>query len=385
MWYIILYTCSCTVYTYSITVSTLHSKTSQSNIVLEYSGPQGPPGRQGIDGSRGPRGAQGPPGPPGPPGITTLNSNVERLIKTELYYKLKDIIVEELNNRSNTQGTTSCNPSKGSTRGNPAESCADIPVGRPDGLYWIRNQTDNNVSRMYCYLRGHPHCGEGVWMRTGYFNMSERGVCPQPLQRFQANEQWYCRRNVERGCTSVYFNSYRHNYTEVCGMIEAYQYGARHAFYHSTASSTPDDINYVYGISITHQRSPRTHLWTYAVGLNANSTNSGWRRNNCPCTRLGTTVTLPNFIQNDYYCDSGNPSGSDWPRRYHLYPDQLWDSSGASCELGSTCCDNPDQPWFKKKLGKTISDDVEMRWCDWNGAFSRATATRSVKLYIRVA
>ena len=384
MWFIILYMCSYSIYTYGITVSTLYSKTSQSNIALEYSGPQGPPGRQGIDGSRGPRGAQGPPGPPGPPGITTLDSNVERLIKTELYYKLKDIIVEELNNRSNIPGITKCNPTIGYTRGNPAESCADIPVGRPDGLYWIRNQTDNNVSRVYCYLNGHPHCGEGVWMRTGYFNMSERDVCPQPLQRFQANEQWYCRRNVQGGCTSVYFNSYGHNYTEVCGMVEAYQYGPPSGFYYSKASSTPDTINYVYGISITHGRSPRSHLWTYAVGLNANPTDSRWLRNNCPCTRLGTTVTLPNFIQNDYYCDSGNPSGNNYIT-YHLYPDQLWDSSGASCALGSTCCDNCDQPWFKKKLGKTISDDVEMRWCQHDNNWDEATATRSVELYIRVA
>ena len=345
-----------------------------------FSGLQGPPGRQGVEGSRGP---QGPRGPPGPPGVTTLDSNVEQRIKTELYYKLKDIIVEELNNRSNTPETTRCNSRKGYTRGNPAESCADIPAGRYDGLYWIR-KTDNTVSRVYCYLSGHPHCGEGVWMRTGYFNMSERDVCPQPLQRIQANGKWYCRRNVRRGCTSVYFNSYGHNYTEVCGMVKAYQYGSTDAFAHSRASSTPDTINYVYGISITHGRSPRNHLWTYAAGLYANPTDSGYRGSNCPCTKLGTTVTLPNFIQNDYYCDSGNPVGNSYNNNY-LYNDQLWDSSGASCVSGSTCCDNPDQPWFKKKLGKTISDDVEMRRCQHNNHWGEATATRSVELYIRVA
>ena len=374
-----------------------------------FSGVQGPPGRQGVEGSRGP---QGPRGPSGPPGITTLDSNVEQRIKTELYYKLKDIIVEELNNRSNTPGTTrmdpiigntrenaskscadnrsntpettSCISRKGYTKGNPAENCADITEGRYDGLYWIRNQTDNNVSRVYCYLSGHPHCGEGVWMRTGYFNMSERYVCPQPLRRFQANRKWYCSRNVQGGCTSVYFNSYGHNYTEVCGMIEAYQYGAPNGFYRSRASSTPDTINYVYGISITHGRLPRNHLWTYAVGLHANPAFNHTRRNNCPCTGLGTTATLPNFIQNDYYCDSGNPTKAGYIDG-KLYPDQLWDSSGASCALGSTCCDNPDQPWFKKKLGKTSSDDVEMRWCQHDNYWGEATATRSVEMYIRVA
>ena len=289
--------------------------------------------------------------------------------------------MEELNNRSNTPGTTRCNPTIGYTRGNAAESCADIPVGRPDGLYWIRNQTDNNVSRVYCYLNGHPHCGEGVWMRTGYFNMSERDVCPQPLQRFQANGMWYCRRDVHGDCTSVYFNSYGHHYTEVCGMVEAFQYGPLHAFYYAKVSSTPDDNKYVEGISITHGRSPRHHVWTYAVGRNANPTHTPTYH--CPCTRIGTTARIPNFIQNDYYCDSGNPTGNSYFNN-KLHPDQLWDSSGASCALGSTCCDNPDQPWFKKKLGKASCDDVEMRWCS-RGSFNRATATRSMELYIRVA
>ena len=346
-----------------------------------FSGVQGPPGRQGIEGSRGP---QGPRGPPGPPGITTLDSNVEQHIKTELYYKLKDIIVEELNNRSNTPGTTSCNPTIGYTGENPAYNCADISPRKPDGLYWIINQSDNKVSRVYCYLNGHPHCGEGVWMRTGYFNMGERDVCPQPLRRFRANGKWYCSRNVQRGCASVYFNSYGHKYTEVCGMIEAYQYGRTRAFAGSSASSTIND-QYIYGgISISHGRSSRSHLWTYAVGLYANQTDSRYRESNCPCTSLGTTATLPNFIQNDYYCDSGNPSGNSFIHN-HLYPDQLWDSSGASCVSGSTCCDNPNQPWFKKKLGKTISDDVEMRWCQHDDHWGTAIATRSVELYIRVA
>ena len=216
-------------------------------------------------------------------------------------------------------------------------------------------------------------------MRTGYFNTSKGVGCPQPLRSFQANEQRYCRRNVQ-GCTSVYFNSYGHKYTEVCGMVEAYQYGSTDAFSGSSASLTIND-RYIYGgISISHGRSSRSHLWTYAVGLNANPTDSRYRESNCPCTSLGTTATLPNFIQNDYYCDSGNPSGNRYSER-HLYPDQLWDSS---CALGSTCCDNPDQPWFKKKLGKTISDDVEMRWCQHDG-WQEATATRSVEMYIRVA
>ena len=129
---------------------------------------------------------------------------------------------------------------------------------------------------------------------------------------------------------------------------------------HSTASKTPDDL-YADGISITHGSSPRSHLWTYVVGLNANPDNN-YPHAQCPCTVLGTSTTLPNFLASDYYCDSVNPSRNSH-KDGHLYPDRLWDNSGPSCVSGSTCCDNPDQPWFKKTLTQPANEDVEMRWC----------------------
>ena len=343
-----------------------------------FTGLQGPPGRQGVDGSPGP---QGPPGTIGPPGTTTLDSNVEHRIKSELYHYLDNQIDKQI------AQTVNINNKQGLSYGNPADSCLQVLHNNPqaqDGHYWIRDHNNNSTNKIYCYLCGHPQCGDGVWMRMGYFNMGQRLTdCPRPLQRFQANGKWYCRRNVPQGCTSVNFNSYGHKYTEVCGMIEAYQYGPLSAFYYSSASSTLED-RYVFGISITRGQPPRSHIWTYAVGLNANPTNSGWRKNNCPCTKLGTTATLPNFLQNDYYCDSGNPSGNSFINS-HLYPDQLWDNSGHSCVSGSTCCHNPNQPWFKKKLGQTTNDDVEFRWCMPDNGWSMVTATRSVELYIRVA
>ena len=52
---------------------------------------------------------------------------------------------------------------------------------------------------------------------------------------------------------------------------------------------------------------------------------------------------------------------------------------------GSTCCDNPDHPWFKKKLAQPASEDVEMRWCGNDNRSNEATATTRVELYVRVA
>ena len=152
-------------------------------------------------------------------------------------------------------------------------------------------------------------------------------------------------------------------------------------FVHSSASKTPDDL-YAEGVAITHGSSPRCHLWTYAVGLNANPVSDPNAQ--FPCTELGTSRTLPNFLGNYYYCDSVNPSRNTW-KDAHLYSDRLWDNSGPSCVSNSTCCDNPDQPWFKKKLTQPANEDVEMRWCGSQSPVSNeATATTRVELYVRV-
>ena len=219
-------------------------------------------------------------------------------------------------------------------------------------------------------------------MRIGYFDMGGNlAECPEPLERFAVSGSWYCRRTA-LPCTSVHFSALGKNYTAVCGMVEGYQYGTMDGFVHSTASKTPDDF-YVEGISITHGSSPRRHLWTYAVGLSANP--NKYPHNQCPCTVLGSSNTdrLPTFLNDDYYCDSGNPSRNSWISA-RLYPDRLWDNSGPSCVSGSTCCDNPDQPWFKKKLTQSANEDVELRWCGNQSPIGgEATATTHVELYVR--
>ena len=129
------------------------------------------------------------------------------------------------------------------------------------------------------------------------------------------------------------------------------------------------------------------------VGQNANPDTGYSLSDQCPCTTEGTSMTLPTFLGNDYYCDSGNPMRRGEPAQlysdrlwhhHYLYPDRLWDTSGPSCVSGSTCCDNLDQPWFKKKLTQPANEDVEMRWCGNESPTGEATATTRVELYIRV-
>ena len=246
-----------------------------------------------------------------------------------------------------------------------------------NGWHWVRDPTTDCTKKMYMYTNGHPTCGEGVWMRIGFIDTTRAfSECPSPLEMFIVNNRKYCRRSSS-GCTSVYFDSLNQQYTEVCGMVNAYQYGHMDAF---QPSSTSINSLHLEGISITH-KSPRQHLWSYVVGDVANPSTP--RADSCPCTAQGTTSSVPSVIGSDYYCSSGNSDNSGSASGV-MHSSRLWRTSGPSCVSGSTCCDNRDQPWFKKKLTQPANEDVEMRWCAGDQPTSEATATTRVELYIRV-
>ena len=243
--------------------------------------------------------------------------------------------------------------------------------------YWVRDPTTDCAKKMYLYSNGHPTCGEGVWMRIGFFDMTQPlSECPSPLRMFIEDQKKYCTR-VSSGCTSVYFDSLNQQYTEVCGMVEAYQYGSMDAF---SPSSTNINSLHLEGISITH-KILRQHLWSYVVGDIANPTSL--RADSCPCTARGTSSSVPSVIGSDYYCSSGNNKTGDSASVVHSQS-PLWCTYGPSCVSGSSCCDNPNQPWFKKKLTQPANENVEMRWCANSSPTSEATATTRVELYIRV-
>ena len=216
-------------------------------------------------------------------------------------------------------------------------------------------------------------------MRIGYFYTGRHlAECPPSLERFAYNKRWYCRQSVDVNCSSVYFDSLGNEIKEVCGMIVAYQWNTPDAF-HASSGQTIDDP-YMDGISIT-QGFPRQHIWTYAVGAYEN-TGGHCITCKCPCSSGGNGNTSPpSFVGGDYYCDSGNTKPYAEPV---VYPDRLWDSSGVSCVSGSTCCDNPDQPWFRKKLTTPSTDNIEVRWCGNSAKTGEAAATTQVEVYVQI-
>ena len=60
------------------------------------------------------------------------------------------------------------------------------------------------------------------------------------------------------------FSTHSIKYNQVCGKIVAYQDKTPDAFRGQQLSI---ESNYVDGISLTHGRSPRKHIWTFVAAL----------------------------------------------------------------------------------------------------------------------
>ncbi len=103
---------------------------------------------------------------------------------------------------------------------------------------------------------------------------------------------------------------------------------------HSQDPSPTHSINswYVYGVSVTHS-SPgsREHAWTFANGRNENPANT----NACPCAlNAVSTIVVPPFVCQDYFCESGLSTGTPTSQLYS--EDPLWDGDGCAV-AGNTC------------------------------------------------
>lgn len=241
-------------------------------------------------------------------------------------------------------------------------SCHDIFNRYPSvssGYYQIQ-LVNGSDAQVYCDMEG-VHCGgEGGWMRVAFVNMSQAGsTCPIGLHYRNISNLPFCGRTMVECQTSV-FPTLGLNYSQVCGQIRGYQYGVPRAFvsYNFNSSITIDD-NYVDGASITYGSNPRKHIWTYANGEGEHSGGE----DTCPCNS-GSSVIIPPFVGQDYYCESGIPDDFRHYLYYrdHLSNDTLWD--GEQCNgVESPCCANPNMPWFVKHLAESTNEQLEIRLC----------------------
>ena len=211
-------------------------------------------------------------------------------------------------------------------------------------------------------------CGSGDWTRAVLLNMSDTSQsCPSAWNLVTTPVRSCGRRASSYGvCDSVSYPISR-SYSSVCGRIIAYQRGLAGGFYNSLINGQSGiDDPYLDGVSLTHgPQGSRVHIWSF-VGAYYEQSTSYRTDVTCPCTNTQITWSrqIPSFINNNYFCDTGNPGPTLSFTAF--YNDPLWDGQG--CGSTSSCCTFNTPPYFSRTLNESTSDALEIRNC--NGQYS---------------
>ena len=195
-------------------------------------------------------------------------------------------------------------------------SCSALPPFSPSGYYGV-TASDGSSVRVYCDMT--RSCGgvTGGWTRVAYLDMTDSSQqCPSGLNLVLSNDSEAndslirtCRRaEGESGCSPVLYDTMNISYSQVCGRVLAYQNGTTNAFAFNRGGRVTWDTNintaYVDGVSLTHG-DPRQHIWSFAAALHEDD-NPTYSDSGCPCINLNEQATpSPNFVGNDYFCDTG--------------------------------------------------------------------------------
>ena len=236
----------------------------------------------------------------------------------------------------------------------------------------------NNITAILSNASIIPECGDGLWYRVAYLNMTDpTQQCPSAWRLYNTNGVRACGRPVTSGqsCPANFYPTDR-QYSKVCGRVIAYQYNTPGAFHIVFATPQPRNLDdtYVDGISITHG-SPRSHIWTFAAGVTEGIYGSPGP--DCPCSRVGA-AQAPNFIGNSYYCESGNPTIHGITNSLHTN-DPLWD--GKQCE-GQCCSEGKSPPWFSVELNYTTTTNIEVRICEDESTSNEDTPITLMEIYV---
>ena len=231
------------------------------------------------------------------------------------------------------------------------------------------------------FIHEQHSCGGYGWRRVVYLNMTDpHTTCPSGWNMTGYSKRT-CGRNStgQRTCSSATFPVSGGEYNSVCGRIKAYQWGFTTAFYnyHYRVVTTIDGV-YASGVSVTHG-TPRNHIWTFVTGVSEENHPTSYQV--CPCDAT-STIRIPPFVGNDYFCESGINEGYGGSRHLILHPnDTLWD--GEDCVPSSTCCSLHNPPYFTKQLPTPTTDDIEARICLNYPLQYENVAVELVELYVQ--
>ena len=199
-----------------------------------------------------------------------------------------------------------------------------------------------------------PQCGDGLWLQVAYLNMIDPSQqCPPAWREYNTSGVRACGRPVsQNGSRPANFYTINKQYSSVCGRIVGYQVGSPDGFKQFYTNSL--DQGYMDGVSITYGY-PRHHIWTYVGSVY--DTHPIHHSGSCPCSST-PGAGPPEFIGNNYYCESGNSNETWYEMLYSS--DRLWD--GEQCE-GTCCSGTKSPPWFSVQLPTHTSDRIEVRIC----------------------
>ncbi len=176
-------------------------------------------------------------------------------------------------------------------------------------------------------------------MRVASFDFSNTShSCPSGLELATDIKRRCVMPSDGAGCASTMYDVHGIPYQRVCGKVIGYQKGSTDAFANFIHGNSIEGA-YVDGVSLTHGHSPRHHIWTFASAVDEII---GRTRYVCSCTHeLGSSVSIPSFVGDDYSCDTGSRERVEHGRLYG--EDPLWDGEG--CEGSSTCCSFNNPPY----------------------------------------
>ena len=222
-------------------------------------------------------------------------------------------------------------------------------------------------------------CGGPGWRRAAYLNMSDpTQTCPPAWELITTPRRSCARPSNASGltCYSAMFPTQGIQYSQVCGRIIGYQVGQPQAFI--LGENRTIDGRYVDGVSLTYG-SPRQHIWTFANALD--EAGAGNDASRCTCTDSSRPNTLPSFVGNDYFCETGVPPGQQFSNEIFYADDPLWDGQG--CGPTSTCCTFNNPPWFCKQLPQPTNADLEVRLCSYNPSNIENTPIELIEIYVK--
>ena len=204
-------------------------------------------------------------------------------------------------------------------------------------------------------------CGGPGWEKIAFYDFSQQ-ECPSDFTRHKGQyNDASCRRTNEcPTCSSLPLPVQGRSYSSVCGRVRGHGHGI--AFNKAIASTCIEGLDQIYadGVSLTHGPAyRRRHIWTFAAAYADGDSDTSNTPVNCGCsnTNLNWNYATPEYVGNDYFCDS-NRQFTDGSRRKDD-DDDLWDGKG--CGPSSSCCEWNDPPYFCKHFRYTTNEDLEIR------------------------